>query len=456
MSTDAVLRRSVREVPGAADAERVFGRLFAGLPTAFWLDSSLRASGMSRASVLGTSAGSDAEVNVWDLADGNAFAELRARLAERSQQVEPAPDDAFAGGYVGYFGYELKALTGGDTVHVSPEPDALWIWANRYVLIDHERDRTLLVAIHPPVDEDEAQAWLADAEAALAAAPVPAPDEPAIARLDLERHLEQTRKDYLAGIEACRVALEAGETYEACLTNRVRLPTVADPLEFYRWQRRRNPAPYAAYLRHGELAIASSSPERFLTVDAGRWAECRPIKGTAPRLPDPAADLAAARRLATDEKTRAENLMIVDLIRNDLGRVCEAGSVQVPQLMAVETYESAHQLVTTVRGRLRPDVDTIGCVEACFPPGSMTGAPKLRTMQIIDRLESSARGIYSGVLGHLSPDGRADLSVVIRTAVLTPAGTTVGAGGAIVLDSDPDAEYDEMLLKATAAIRGRS
>jgi aminodeoxychorismate synthase component I len=275
---------------------------------------------------------------------------------------------------------------------------------------------------------------------------------PSIASVDLEAHLEQDRATYLAGIDACMAALEAGRTYEVCLTNRVRLPAVEDPLEFYLWQREQNPAPYSAFLRYGELAVASSSPERFLTVDADGWAECRPIKGTASRLDDAAQDELAAKALAEDEKTRAENLMIVDLIRNDLGRVSVPGTVQVPQLMVVESYQTVHQLVTTVRGRLRPDVDALDAVRACFPPGSMTGAPKIATMELLDALEWSARGVYSGALGYLTLDGRADLSVVIRTAVLTPDGTVVGAGGAIVLDSDPVAEYDEMVLKATATI----
>jgi anthranilate/para-aminobenzoate synthase component I len=191
-------------------------------------------------------------------------------------------------------------------------------------------------------------------------------------------------------------------------------------------------------------------------VDADGWAECRPIKGTAPRDLDPAQDQLAAKALAEDDKTRAENLMIVDLIRNDLGRVSVPGTVTVPQLMQVESYRTVHQLVTTVRGRLRDGVTAVDAVRACFPPGSMTGAPKIRTMEIIDELEDSARGVYAGALGYLTVDGRADLSVVIRTAVLTPDGTVVGAGGAIVLDSDPVAEYDEMVLKATAAVGGNA
>jgi aminodeoxychorismate synthase component I len=449
---------SVRELDHALDGESVYRELLAGESTAFWLDGSLTDRAERRVSVLGTTAGADAEVVVRSVSDGDVFAELQGLLAAKRARLDVVPGnlaDVFSGGYVGYFGYELKALTGGAVAHESPTPDALWIWANRFIVLDHDSDRTLLVAVHPPGDSD-ATAWLDRAEGSAATWWMGSPDRPAIAAVDLEAHLEQDRETYLAGIDDCRLALEAGETYEVCLTNRVRLPAVSDPLAFYLWQRDRNPAPYSAFLRYGDLAIASSSPERFLTVDAEGWAECRPIKGTAPREPDPAQDQLAAKALAEDEKTRAENLMIVDLIRNDLGRVSEPGTVQVPQLMAVESYETVHQLVTTVRGKLRAEIDAVDAVRACFPPGSMTGAPKIRTMELLDELEWSARGVYSGALGYLTIDGRADLSVVIRTAVMTPESTVVGAGGAIVLDSDPVAEYDEMVLKATATIRGRT
>lgn len=576
---------SVREVGRALDGAALFRALFANEPVAFWLDSSRAVPGLSPASILGTTAGSDAETIVYRVGDGDVFTHLRNRLAAR-RATNPAglpdglpdnlPDgltdglpsgftEGFTGGYVGYFGYELKALTGGAPAHVSPTPDALWIWANRFAVIDPTRNRTWFVAIHPPTDHPAAQAWLDHAlttttpdpsldnatddstarASDIPAAPHARPDDsttgasdvpdanqtrpddsaarasdvqavpqarpddgtarapdvpealhagpdddrtrafgvrdgatverthgggrgepgerggasegvPEVVGVGIEGRLEVSREGYLAAIGRCREALEAGESYEICLTNRVRLPAVADPLGFYLWQRRRNPAPYAAFLRYHDLAVASSSPERFLTVGTDGWAECRPIKGTAPRSDDPDEDRAAAERLAVDEKTRAENLMIVDLIRNDLGRVCEPGTVLVPRLMKVESYATVHQLVTTVRGRLREDVDVLDAVQACFPPGSMTGAPKIRTMEIIDSLEPSARGVYSGALGYLGLDGRADLSVVIRTAVMTPSETVVGAGGAIVLDSVPSEEYDEMLLKATAAVRGQA
>jgi aminodeoxychorismate synthase component I len=437
----------VRTLDRALDGETVYRELLAAEPVAYWLDGSLTDRVARRVSVLGTSAGP--EVIARDLSDGDVFAELNELLAARAAEPPIELAGLFCGGYVGYFGYELKALTGGVAAHSAPTPDALWIWADRFVVIDHDRGRTYLVALGDGED------WLDRAEEVAADWWMGGVDVPAIARLDLEAHLEQDRPTYLAGIARILAELEAGETYEVNLTNRVRLPAVPDPFEFFCWQRSANPAPYAAFLRYGDLAVASSSPERFLTVDADRWAECRPIKGTAPRDPDPVADQLAAKALAEDDKTRAENLMIVDLIRNDLGRVSQPGTVNVPQLMQVESYRTVHQLVTTVRGRLRSGVTAVDAVRACFPPGSMTGAPKIRTMQIIDELEPSARGVYAGALGYLTVDGRADLSVVIRTAVLTPDATVIGAGGAIVLDSDPVAEYDEMVLKATAAVGGQ-
>jgi para-aminobenzoate synthetase len=325
----------------------------------------------------------------------------------------------------------------------------VWIWANRFVVIDHDRGETHLVAVHEP--DSDATEWLDRAEA-VAGAWMGWIDPPAIALLDVEAYLEQDRPAYLNGIAACMAALEAGETYEVCLTTRVRLPPVPDPLDFYLWQRANNPAPYSAFLRYGDLAIASSSPERFLMVDADGWAECRPIKGTAPRSADPAQDQLVAKALAEDEKTRAENLMITDLLRNDLGVVCDIGTVHVPHLMAIESFETVHQLVSTIRGRLRDDVEPPDGIRACFPGGSMTGAPKKRTMEIIDDLEGEARGVYSGAIGYLGLSGGCDLNIVIRTIVMDGETTTIGTGGAIVMQSDHEAEYQEIMLKARALI----
>ncbi|MEA2247978.1 MAG: para-aminobenzoate synthetase, partial [Solirubrobacteraceae bacterium] len=257
---------------------------------------------------------------------------------------------------------------------------------------------------------------------------------------------------YLANIEACRREIVEGETYEVCLTTELRSTATVDPWAAYRALRARNPAPFAAFLRLGEVSVLSSSPERFLRVDRARQIESKPIKGTSARSDDPAVDARSRDMLRSSADFRAENLMIADLVRNDLGRVCELGSVHVPGLMVVESHATVHQLVSVVRGTLREDVATLGAVRASFPGGSMTGAPKLRTMEIIDEIEGRPRGVYSGALGYLSVNGTADLNIVIRTLVATPDGMSIGSGGAILVGADAEAEHAEMLLKAHAVL----
>ena len=262
-----------------------------------------------------------------------------------------------------------------------------------------------------------------------------------------------TRRGYLDDIRLCQDEIRRGESYQLCLTNMISTDPVEHPLDLYRILRTESPAPYAAYLRLGSTSVLCSSPERFLRITAGGEVTAKPVKGTAARSSRPEEDAAARHRLAASVKERAENLMIVDLLRNDLGRVCQLGSVEVPALMDVESFATVHQLVSTIAGQLRPDVGAVDCVRAAFPGGSMTGAPKHRTVEILDRLESGARGVYSGAIGWFGLDGGAELNVVIRTAVATPTGTSIGVGGAIVSLSDPASEFDETLLKAAALIR---
>jgi anthranilate/para-aminobenzoate synthase component I len=225
---------------------------------------------------------------------------------------------------------------------------------------------------------------------------------------------------------------------------------VHDAWELYRELRRANPAPFAAWLDLPEGAIASSSPERFVRLSAEGIAESRPIKGTRPRGKTREDDERIARELASSPKDRAENAMIVDLVRNDLGKVCRFGSVDVPELYAVERYPTVHQLVSTVRGELAKGRDAVDLLSACFPPGSMTGAPKIEAMTILEALEPVERGVYSGALGFIDASGTMDASVVIRSAVVAGGKVSVGVGGAIVADSDPAAEHAEALLKAKA------
>jgi para-aminobenzoate synthetase len=369
--------------------------------------------------------------------------------------MEPGPSGLpfdFPCGFAGYFGYELKAECEAIASPPAETPDAAFVFADRLVAIDHHADRTYLLALTDPGERSSAERWLRDtADVVSDLEPLSAPVETQSVRLDLV--LDRPRQRYLEEIATCRELLAAGDTYEVCLTNRAVADTVEDPFLLYRHLRRLNPAPFAAYLRFGDLAVLSSSPERFLRVEPDGGVEAKPIKGTRRRDQDPVEDARLAELLREDAKCRAENVTIVDLIRNDLGRVCRFGSVGVSSLFEVETYETVHQLVSTVRGRLRPELGAVDCIRACFPPGSMTGAPKLRTMEILDELEGRPRGVYSGAIGYLGLGGGADLSVAIRTIVAAPERTSIGAGGAIVLDSDPEAEYEEMVLKLQAPAR---
>jgi para-aminobenzoate synthetase len=269
--------------------------------------------------------------------------------------------------------------------------------------------------------------------------------------------------EYAEAFDIVQEHLHAGNSYEVNLTHRIRIASDTDPASAYLRLRSLNPAPYAGFLQHSVPGrpdasgwLLSSSPERYALVTDDRYLETKPIKGTTARGSTAEEDDAARERLATDPKFRAENLMIVDLLRNDLSQVCEVGTVEVPVLMEVESYTSVHQLVSTVRGRLRDDVTTVGALRALFPPGSMTGAPKLRTMEIIDAVEATPRGAYAGAFGWVSGDGRADLGVVIRTLLTAGDGYLIGTGGGITVDSDVVDEYTETQWKAERLLRALS
>ncbi|NPD04262.1 anthranilate synthase component I family protein [Nocardioides sp. zg-1308] len=265
-------------------------------------------------------------------------------------------------------------------------------------------------------------------------------------------------ESYAAAFARVQEHLRAGNSYEVNLTHRLTRVADLDPVTAYLRLRELNPAPYSGFLQH-DVADArgwllSSSPERYALVTPDRHLETKPIKGTTPRGDTAEEDEAHRTRLAADPKTRAENLMIVDLLRNDLSLVCDVGSVEVPALMEVESYESVHQLVSTVRGHLREGVTTVGALRALFPAGSMTGAPKLRTMQVIEEVESSPRGVYAGAFGWISGDGPADLGVVIRSLTTDGGGTwTLGTGGGITVKSDVAEEWAESEWKAERLLR---
>lgn len=258
-----------------------------------------------------------------------------------------------------------------------------------------------------------------------------------------------TSEEFQNAVGSVRSHILNGDIYQANLTQRFEamLPAGFDSWAFYRTLRTMNPAPFGAYLRDGDTIFASSSPERFLSL-RGDMVEARPIKGTSRRDEDPSTDRALAVVLESSEKDRAENIMIVDLVRNDLSRVCATGSVDVPVLCGRESYASVHHLTSVVRGKLQDNRGAVDLIEACFPGGSITGAPKIRAMDIITRQEKIARGVYCGSIGYIGFDGTMDLNIAIRTAVMGAGRAVVQAGGGITLLSDPAAEYAESLTKA--------
>ncbi len=358
----------------------------------------------------------------------DVFAALTAELEAGSPRDQ----------WFGYLGYgcrtDLPAQVAPSAPGVARLPDAVWMRPSRVRLVDH-----------PP------------ARARAATDPgrptAPGPDEA----------VPDAYADRFARVQE---RLRAGDSYEVNLTHRLHVDAGVDPVAAYRRLRSLNPAPYAGFLQHdaGEPGdghrgwLLSSSPERYALVhrdEAGaRWLETKPIKGTSPRGATEAEDAAARDALATEAKTRAENLMVTDLLRHDVALVCEPGTVSVPHLMAVESYASVHQLVSTVRGRLRPEVGTVEALRALFPAGSMTGAPKRRTMEVIAEVEPDPRGPYAGAFGWISADGRADLGVVIRS--LTTAGDghwQVGTGGGVTVRSTAAGEYAESRWKAERLLR---
>ncbi len=451
------------------DTELAFARLYGESESAFWLDSS-RIDERARFSFMGDAAGPLAATISYEVAEGKVRVERGGEVELREESIfdylsgemrrlrhvsEELPFD-FNCGFAGYFGYELKADCGGSDAHSSAQPDAAFVFADRMIAFDHVEECTYVLCLVDPEGEEEAERWISATSLRLASlAPLEEPEwaEGAAERGPVEFRLSRSHQQYLDDIAECKRCLFEGESYEICLTNKVSAAVSPEPLPLYRTLRRVNPAPFSAFLRFGEVAVLSSSPERFLRVGADRWIEAKPIKGTCPRGETPAEDVQLAEELRLGEKNRAENLMIADLLRNDLGVVCEVGTVHVPSLMHIETYETVHQLVSTVRGLLREDLEPPDCIRACFPGGSMTGAPKKRTMEIIDGLEGEARGVYSGAIGFLGLGGGCDLNIVIRTIVIDGTSTTLGVGGAIVMQSDAEDEYRETLLKARAPMQ---
>ncbi|MDQ4085921.1 MAG: anthranilate synthase component I family protein [Actinomycetota bacterium] len=414
------------------DPESVLAAVTATHDRVFWLDGGGSRDWAGRLSYLGwlepgePSLVHDAATRTVVECDGHSERVVGEDIFEVLDRRTTAPEGRGGfGGWVGYLGYACRPDL---PARVDPDgpPDAVWMRVGRYAVFDHVHRTVRLHGIE-----------------SLPSSPLPCTgDLPAVTAVG------PSYDDYRAAFDRVQAELRAGNSYETNLTYRVEVTSAADPVAVYLRLRRLNRAPYAAFLRHRGVSLLSSSPERFVTIGPGGVIETRPIKGTTERSDDPAVDRRNRDLLRTDPKFRAENLMVVDLLRNDLSTVCEVGSVVVPDLMHVESYPRVHQLVTTIRGRLRADVSGVRAVQSLFPGGSMTGAPKLRTMQIIGEVETSARGVYSGALGWIGDDGRADLGVVIRTLVHRGSAYSLGTGGAITVRSDPKEEYAESRWKA--------
>ena len=431
------------------DAEAVFEALFAEQDDVFWLDSGAEGTsylGSGRPIVV------DAE-SVWDV------------LREVPVGVEPG--EGFRLGAVGWLGYELRGQTTGATVtRRSRYPDAAFLRVERLIAIDGATGRAEVLARGTEwtgeLEEwrDRVQRLVGAAAPAPGAPPRPAGSDPLdrpvnrrVTRLMNPRVTwHETDAEYLANVRACQVAIHEGDAYQLCLTTEASIAGEFEPFEVYRRLRASSPTHHGALIRIGGVSLLSASPERFLDIDPAGAVSTRPIKGTRPRAAEPAADAELAAELRASEKERAENLMIVDLMRNDLARVCELGSVTVTELLEVESYAHVHQLVSTVVGQLEAGRSPIDAVEACFPAGSMTGAPKRRATELLDGLERRARGLYAGAFGYVGLDGRVDLAMTIRTIVVDAAGATVGTGGGITALSVPAEELAEAKLKAAALL----
>lgn len=478
-------RPAVAVVADPPAPETVFARL-AHLPYALWLDSAADTAGTGRWSFIATSPFALLHARngrtIWTTPEGAhpidepPMAALTAAL-ESMRTAGPAPFP-FDGGAAGFIAYEAASAFERLPPRLPVEhalPDVHLAFYDVVTGWDRQTGACHVVSTGRPLAGTAADRrarerlaetldWLTGGGPAaadgIAAAVEPAPTERVESVAVPDRAVEGqpwlrstvTRAEYATAVERIVEAIREGEVYQVNLSQRFAARTAATPGDIHRELRRRSPAPYGAVVRAGEGTIISSSPERFLRVDRAGRVETRPIKGTRPRGLDPQADAALATQLRASEKDRAENLMIVDLMRNDLSRICSPGSIRVPELYRLESWSTVHHLVSVVRGLLRDDVDVAQLLRATFPCGSVTGAPKIRAMEMIAHHERVARGPYCGAIGYFGFGGDIDLSVAIRILVAETGRVLFHAGGGIVYDSDPDDEYRETLAKVRAII----
>ena len=402
--------------------------------SAFWLDS-------GQGATIGTSyIGLAADVRTEF--DGPVLDWLRDSLAVEQVDASDA-SSGFTLGWVGWLGYELRAETMAMPVErPSRHPDAAWLRIERALAFDHSTGRVTVMAL------DDAEAWRTEVLNALSRDAPPPVAQGAVGDVTWAYQDDE----YLRMIAQCQRAIVEGDAYLLCLTTEVRVGGSPDPVATYLALRESSPTHHGALVRAGGVSLLSASPEQFLTVSTAGIVTTSPMKGTRPRGSTEVGDWQLRHELEDSVKERAENVMIVDLMRNDIGRVSKPGTVGVTGLLAVESYAQVHQLVSTVRGELADGLTGVDAIEACFPAGSMTGAPKLSATTILDRLEQRPRGIYSGAFGYVGFDGTVDLAMVIRSIIIDQDGATIGTGGGITALSVPAEELAETKLKAAALL----
>ena len=440
-------------------------------PFCFFLDSGINCNRLGRYSFLGSdpflifkNQGGKNEIrrgNSIELIRGNPFDILKTLLS-KYRLIVPTNLPPFMGGAVGYFAYDLKHFVeklpsqSRDDINV---PLCFLAFYDTVIIFDHLKGKVWISSTGLPEEGEHMKQIRAKTRVEefcrkLSAAKKPATFPPLTCGKQGAIKLKSnfTREGYMQAILEAKKYIAAGDIYQVNLSQRFSAKVSTPPFELYKTLRTLNPAPFAAYLSCGEATIISSSPERFLRI-SGRSVETRPIKGTRPRGKNKLEDKRFKRELLESVKDKAELIMIVDLERNDLGRVCEYGTVKVPEVITLETYATVFHLVSTITGKLKEDKDHLDCLKACFPGGSITGAPKIRSMEIIDELEPTQRKIYTGSIGYIGFNQQTDLNIVIRTMLYCSGTVHFQVGGGIVADSDPGLEYEETLHKGRALIK---
>ncbi len=423
-------------LPEWVEPSAVHAALFDQHPNVVWLDAGPHATEGYSYLALGTH----------ELVHGNDLDVLRSRVPAPARHPD-APQTGsgpFNLGYVGWLGYELGSHTTGVALTPGGHPSISLVEVRAALEFDHANGTVSLLS----AGKREANALNA-ALGDLAARPQAKPAA-ALNSAPVWRHSDHTYREM---VQACRAAILRGDAYQLCLTNEIRVEGQWSPLAVYERLRHDNPSHHGAMLSLGGVHLLSSSPEVFLRLSPTGRLSTMPIKGTRARGATPAEDAALAEELLSSHKEQAENLMIVDLMRNDLSRVGELGTVAAENLLEVQTLPHVHQLVSTVSTQLRPGLSAVDALAATFPAGSMTGAPKIAAMGILAQLEGGPRGIYSGAFGWFGYDGACELAMVIRSIVIDAGGASIGTGGGITIDSDPQAELEEAQLKAQAALR---